>query len=540
MQYIPGAPKLQLRLCNTTLPNKNTEIKPRPLLSISGGESPSGAMPALPQPALRLETQIDLSRVDQLASLSETEVMDEITSIDNRLALMKNQITSLQDKNEKLKNDAEKAKMELEDAMSKLRIAAGLIALLALVEWIRRRIMHLRAAKTEENWYDSSDDTNLTDESGSETPPIKDSDADTAKDAIFNDAFSEKSHYGMSHGFSTSLADNSSITTVNGHDNEDILESIDVLAEYGRYGLAIQILNDYVSNHPAESPRIWLKLLALTAEHGTEADYTNACEKCTHHYRIKLPNFADARKTGTATLEDFPFIIEELESAWGTAGAVALLDDLIYNRESQPEEGFEPEIFEQLFLLKQIAENHDAEPDIGGYAFGNTTKNQPRINAVESTDSLTITPTDTASLLEQENDEISQGESLAILDSSIHDSESEKHSPDKAFSTLNFDGYFTQNKDTSEKDTIQNNTTEVSDHYFVSEVTPSASLDDNHPSPETKPALDAPELDFSHHINAINIMQDASAESGKKTDNKPQKRTSKDSNLIDWMISDET
>ncbi len=523
-------------LSNTTLPNKNADIKPRPLLSISGEESPLGVMPTLPQPALRLETQIDLSRAEQLASLSTTEVMDEITSIDNRLALMKNQIISLQDKNEKLKKDAEKAKMKFEDAISKLRIAAGLIALLALAEWIRRRMALRRAAKAEELWYDESDYANLTDESDSKTPAIQGSNADTAKDAIFNDAFSEKSHYGMSPGFSTSLAEDSSITTVNGHDNEDILESIDVLAEYGRYGLAIQILNDYVSNHPAESPRIWLKLLALIAAHGTEADYTHTREKSSHYYRIKLPDFAEARKTGTATLEDFPFIIKELESAWGSADALVLLDDLIHIRESQPEEGFEPEIFEELFLLKQIAENHNAEPDNIDLILKNSVnKQQSQTQTTENPDHLTMISAPTASELTQENDQRLPNESLAKPDTSVLQPESQNQAPDNAAASLSFDGYFTQDKTPS-----GNNATVVSDHHFISEAAESHTFDDSQQQSDTKLALDAPEFDFSDHFKAINEMQNTPADSFKKAGDKPQKRISKDSNLIDWVISDET
>ncbi len=514
---------------------QQTEAAPQPRLRISGVEPLSDATLTLPQPALRLESQIDLSRADELASLSTTEVMDEITSIDNRLALMKSQITSLQDKNKKLKMDAEQAKMELEDTMTKLRIAAGLIALLAFIEWIRRRIMLQRAAKIEESWFGGSDFGDLSDESVNVSPAIKTTETGSVKDSVFNDAFHEKSHYGIPSAFGTSFADHASMTDANGHENDDILESIDVLIEYGRYQLAIQILQDYVTNHPAESPKIWLKLLALIAEHGTEADYTHTREKCTHYYRIKLPNFAEASKSGTSTLEDFPFIVKELESVWGSAAAIALLDDLIYDRESQPEEGFEPEIFEQLFLLKQIAENHDAEPDNQVTGSANSEKNNPQSDLAESTNHLTFAPAFAAPVLAQENEEASPDQSLSKTDTSLHDSESKDQAPNETVPTLDFDRYFTQNQDT-----YKSNTTEASDHYFVSEVTDSDTLHEYHPQAENKSSLSAPEIDFSQHINAINDMQNTPAESAKKTEDKPPKRISKDSNLIDWVISDES
>ncbi len=504
---------------------QQTEAAYQPRLRISGVEPLSSATLALPQPALRLEKQVDLTRADELTSLSTTEVMDEITSIDNRLALMKSQIISLQDKNEKLKMDAEQAKIELEDTMSKLRIAAGLIALLAFVEWIRRKIMLRRAAKYEKNWLDSSDFENLNDETASVAPANKDREADRVKDPVFNDAFHEKSNYGIATGFGSSLADNASMTDANGHDNEDILESIDVLVEYGRYQLAIQILQDYVSNHPAESPRIWLKLLALIAEHGTEADYTHTREKCTRYYRIKLPNFAEAGKSDTATLEDFPFIVKELESVWGSAGAIALLDDLIYDRESQPEEGFEPEIFEQLFLLKQIAEHHDEEPDNLVTVSENSEKNHHQSDGAEGNNHVTFEPVPTAPELAQER-----------VDTGLHHSESKDQAQKEKISTLDFDNYFTQNQATR-----KNDSTEASEHYFVSEVPDPDTLHENHRPDEAKSTLNAPEIDFSQHIKAISdTLNTPPAESVKKTEDKPPKRISKDSNLIDWVMSDES
>lgn len=516
-------------------PAQQAEAAPQPRLRISGVEPLSDTTLTLPQPALRLETQIDLSRAEELASLSTTEVMDEITSIDNRLALLKSQITSLQDKNEKLKMDAELAKLELEDTISKLRIAAGLIALLAFVEWIRRKIMLRRAAKAEENWFDGSDVEDLSDESVHVTPANRDTEVDSVKDSVFNDAFHEKSHYGIASGFGTSFADHASMTDANGHENDDIVESIDVLVEYGRYQLAIQILQDYVTNHPAESPKIWLKLLALIAEHGTEADYTHTREKCTRYYRIKLPNFTEASKPGTATLEDFPFIAKDLESVWGSVAAIALLDDLIYDRESQPEEGFEPEIFEQLFLLKQIAEHHNAEADNLNTTSEKSEKNQPQTHAAESSDHLTFAPAIAAPALPQENDAASLNQPITESDTIADHLKSENQVPNETVPTLDFDGYFTQNQDT-----YKSNITEVSNDYFVSEVTDSDTLHDNHPQAENKSSLNAPEIDFSQHINAINDMQNTPAESAKKTEDKPPKRISKDSNLIDWVISDES
>jgi hypothetical protein len=55
--------------------------------------------------------------------------------------------------------------------------------------------------------------------------------------------------------------------------------------------------------------------------------------------------------------------------------------------------------------------------------------------------------------------------------------------------------------------------------------------------PKTKPTLEAPEIDFSQHINEVADTQNiTTAEMG----DKPQKRIVKDSNLIDWALTDES
>jgi hypothetical protein len=356
----------QPQTANTAENRDGAAVKSRAYLSISGGDSRLTESLALPKPALRLDTQMDLSREAHTIPLSTTDVMDEITAIDNRLALLKTQIVSLHATNEQLKSDAESTKMQLEDSKRTLRIAAGLVALLAFLAfaiWLRRKLIQKRLARIEDFRLDDSDLANNTDDLTALAINSVNKDSNDTKNSNFNDAFYGNTSYDISSGFSSQPANTGLATSINSNVKEDILESADVLTEYGRFGLAIHLLQDYLADHPSESPKVWLKLLSLTATHGSEADYTQAVVDCNNYYRIHMPSFAEAKKAGTATIEDFPYITKDLEMAWGSAGALALLNDLIYNRESQPEDGFEPEIFEQLFMLKQIAENLNASPD---------------------------------------------------------------------------------------------------------------------------------------------------------------------------------
>lgn len=494
-----GRPQATANTNNPEVPIVNS----KPYLSISGGSSSLGEALTLPNPALRLETQIDLLRAEESLPLSATDVMDEITAMDNRLTLLRTQIISLQDKNEKLKIDAENAKMQLEDSKTTLRIAAGLIALLALLAfavWLRRKLIHERLTKVENNWLDSSDSINTPDQFAAPITNSGDKHTADTKSSNFNDAFDENSAYDITSGFNAQPAYATLATSINSNAKEDILESADVLTEYGRYGLAIHLLQDYLADHPSESPKVWLKLLSLIAAHGTEAEYAKAIADCNHYYHIHMPNFAEARKTGSATIEDFPYITRELEMAWGTASAVTLLNDLIYNRASQPEDGFEPEIFEQLFMLKQIAENLNADP----------------ASAISQTAaSFTSGPVN-------EVDETSSDE----LATSIDDASPQNLPAPETFPAINFDDYATHHNPVG---MLADNT------EFEAATLPS--LAENNALSETKPTLDAPEIDFSQQIKEVADTQNSTTPA---VDEKPQKRIMKDSNLIDWVLTDES
>jgi hypothetical protein len=486
-------------------------VKSRTYLSISGGDSRSAESLTLPKPALRLETQIDLSREAHTLPLSTTDVMDEITAIDNRLALLKTQIINLQATNEKLKSDAEYAKNQLEDSKRTLQIAAGLIALLAFLAfaaWLRRKLIHERLAKIEDNWLASSDLANNADDLTAPAISSANKHINDTKNSNFNDAFYGNSTYDISSGFSSQPANGGLATSINSNVKEDILESADVLTEYGRFGLAIHLLQDYLADHPSESPKVWLKLLSLTAAHGAEADYAQAVVDCNNYYRINMPSFAEAKKIGTATIEDFPYITKELELAWGSASAVALLNDLIYNRESQPEDGFEPEIFEQLFMLKQIAENFNTSP-----ASTDAMPTQPLIHNSEK--SGEADDTESARAMSQN----AASSTDQPINKAYETLPPENVTSVETFPTLNFDDYFTQD---NSAETIPENS--------------ASSPADNRVLPESKPTLEAPEIDFSQHIKEVTDTQNSTtAEMG----DKPQKRIVKDSNLIDWALTDD-
>jgi len=501
--------------------------KSGPYLSISGGHPPSDQDMTLPKLGLKFETRLDLSRVESTLPPSSTDVMDEITAMDNRLALLKTQIISLQGNNEKLKADAANAERKLQDSMRTLRITAGLIAVFALLAsaaWLRRKLIHARMARSALSWFDNRELTDATDNAADTAITPAGNLAGDRKNAGFNDAFDENSSFDIASGFNAQPASTALTTSINGN-NEDILESVDVLIEYGRSGLAIHLLHDYLADHPSESPKVWLKLLSLIAAHGSETDYTQTVADCNHYYRINMPGFAEARKTGTATIEDFPYITKELEVAWGSTAALELLDDLIYNSESQPEEGFEPEIFEQLFILKQIAEALNNTPAVTDEAAKpaalntNGSPHKPGNTESPAAPSQAITGFMSEPMM---NVHETTAEEL-----STHWYDALPQTPPSAetFPTLDF-----------EDDVTQHYPAETTITNTASGAAAQADFEAADKLPEAKRTLEAPDIDFTQHIKAAADTQENAVS---VNDGKQPKRIVKDSNLIDWVLTDE-
>ena len=341
---------------STANTNKANDASSKPHLIISGGNVNSNEHGALPNLALRLETQIDFARVDAGAPLTTTDALDEVTVMANRLAHLEKQIVSLQNKNAQLLSEADKAKEQAKNAslfseeqfhwLSNILIGLCLLVLLAGGEWLRRKAMRQRLDREEAIWFDAKENTSDRDESSI----FSMAEFDTSDDSLL-----DSTSFGNTSA-SNPRTDSLTLTEDAGDDNENILENADVFIEHGRPALAIQLLQNHLSDFPSESPKIWLRLLSLIAAEGSESEYDQVVSECKHFFNIKMPTFAEANIDDNSSIEDFTHIIARLEGVWGSQYAVGFLNDLIYNQQSQPREGFGRGTFEDLFFLKQVAE----------------------------------------------------------------------------------------------------------------------------------------------------------------------------------------
>lgn len=326
-----------------TAPQAKTNDKP--LLVISGGNESANGQPNL---SLRMETQLDLARTETAPAASSTDEADEVTVMTNRLAHLEKQLlslqtqnTQLQAENNKIKNEGFHLSPELMEWVHRLLIGLGIIGILGIAELLRRKIMLNRLQQDEAVWFDAS---------AAEEPDAL-PDAKTASASIFNDSIFNEPSVAQKNEF----ASQASLIQSENDEVENVLDHADVFMAHGRTALAIQLLQNHLEEVPAESPAIWLKLMNLLAKEGSEEEYERTVKECNHFFNIKMPSFADALKPDESTIEEHPHIVTRLEGVWGSQYAVGFLNDLIFNQQSQPREGFERGTFEELFFLKQIA-----------------------------------------------------------------------------------------------------------------------------------------------------------------------------------------
>ncbi len=336
---------------NTNVLHQSTD---KPFLVISAGNTNVSEGADKPGLSLRLATEIDVTRPDEVASAqSATDTLDEVTVMSNRLAHLEKQIASLQTRNAQLVTEAQKTKVESEsfDWLQFAKIILGLLIALGLVEMIRRKLSK-RKSQTKDTWFDSDEPTdysksnNLNTNSANEFNS-KNNNSLTLDEPILSEPQSESLH----------IANSQTIAVADKEVQSSIIEDADVFIEHGRPALAIQLLQNHLSESPSESPAIWLKLLNLLSKEGSETEYDLAVVECNKHFNIKAAKFSSHSDSNGSSIEDYPHIVTRLEGVWGSPYAVGFLNDLIFNKRSQPREGLDQGAFNDLFFLKNIAKN---------------------------------------------------------------------------------------------------------------------------------------------------------------------------------------
>ena len=352
----------------------------KPYLVISGGTLNGGAPYDSVQTGLtlQLETEIDFNRVAEPPLVpSNEETLDEVTVMANRLAHLEKQILSLQSTNLKLKAqviEAENTGFRLSPTQQHwlhyAGIILGILALIAIIEFARRQFLRHRLKRDEAIWFiDNDAENDLVDDDldnhfdALSTGNHKINAAGANSENAFNQAASQPAQQFDDPILNASKASQPAATAIPTNTKsaaeqevENVLDHADVFIAHGRTNLAIQLLQNHLEEFPTESPAVWLKLLGLLAAENSESDYDVAVTECNQFFNIKLPSYAEALNEDESSIENHPHIVSRLEGVWGSQYAIGFLNDLIYNQQSQPREGFARNTFEELFFLRQISE----------------------------------------------------------------------------------------------------------------------------------------------------------------------------------------
>ena len=338
-----------------------TATTSKPKLTISGGNLTTADLSDMTM-KLSFDKRINTSRETNPQAYSEqAEFADEVTVMNNRLAHLDKQLNSLYVQNASLKQANEQTKTELSSLKQQndvLRMIAfclggGLLATgYFFVDWLRRRNFLAQAEKEQALWeslqtatIDSEEnasfkiDEALEQKAKARQPiaKIEDESSDLGNAPLFNSTYPSQQQHEIIQ------------------EETNITEDAELLISHGRINLAIELLQNHLIENPKDSASTWLFLLDLLAKEGMQNEFEIAANECKKHFNVEVESYSRPLADSNS-LESFERISKELQKLWGTEQALIFLDELIYNTRLEPRAGFDKPVFEELVLLREIAE----------------------------------------------------------------------------------------------------------------------------------------------------------------------------------------
>lgn len=334
-------------------------VEAKPKLTISSGDINFRELANTPM-KLAFDKRINTSRETNPQAYSEqAEFADEVIVMNNRLAHLDKQLNSLYAQNASLKQASTNAQTELSalrqqnDVLRMLSfcLGGGLLATgYFFVDWLRRRNAVAKAENEQAMW-----------ESLQAEPHIAEHHLDFGLDESFAPKASvavaksseDSSDLGNAPLFNSTYPSQAMPEMI--QEETHVTEDAELLISHGRVHLAIELLQNHLIETPKDSASTWLFLLDLLAKEGMEKEFEVAANECRKHFNVQLDDFSKPLADSNS-LESFERISKELQKLWGTDKALVFLDELIYNTRLEPRAGFDKPVFEELVLLREIAE----------------------------------------------------------------------------------------------------------------------------------------------------------------------------------------
>jgi len=316
---------------------RQSTAQPKPRLVLSGKRGSVGS-----PLALRLDTTLSTPGQRRAeAVMNPTDLSDENTALNHRIAYLETQLLALQQRNASLDRSRTATPVAVvpppepsSQWLLYLLLAGVLTGVGALVVGWRRRSGGRSSSvmRIGESW-DQPEAASTDQAFGPDTVPLAPAPLRMAE-----------------------------IAAPPGDDGtelkEDILDQAEVFMAHGHGELAIHLLQEHLRDAPAESPVPWLLLLDLLHRAGDTAGYVAASTECRRYFNVNLDGraFFSEGDDGQG-LEAYPHLLEQMVKVWNTPDIAAFFEDLVFDHRGGTRIGFEPGAYRDILLLRSIS--HD-------------------------------------------------------------------------------------------------------------------------------------------------------------------------------------
>ncbi|AXS80729.1 FimV family protein [Dechloromonas sp. HYN0024] len=141
-------------------------------------------------------------------------------------------------------------------------------------------------------------------------------------------------------------------------DEYSVIELAEIMLAFGRVRGAADTLAEYVDENLPKSIQPWSMLLDLYRRGGMRQEFEALAEKMHSRFNASIPVWSDSSTpiSGLKDLEDYPHIVQQTSSQWGTQACLDYLLGLISDTRAGQRNGFPLEVVEEIVLLMRILE----------------------------------------------------------------------------------------------------------------------------------------------------------------------------------------
>mgnify|MGYP003520558495 FL=1 len=137
-------------------------------------------------------------------------------------------------------------------------------------------------------------------------------------------------------------------------DLADVQQHADFFVSLGQYDQAIEVLCAYIGDHPTGSPVAYLDLLQIYQSLGRNTDYLQLGHAFEEVFNAVVPEPTLFKHTGSG-LEDYPDVLRDIETAWGTPDVLVMLEELVRSTPHAKAGPFALGAYRELLLLHAVA-----------------------------------------------------------------------------------------------------------------------------------------------------------------------------------------